>query len=116
MSLECDSHADKCCIGRDALVRRDYDQPVQVYAYDPNLGSQMFRTVSAEMAYTHPADGRGLYLLVIHQAIEIPHLGQNLLCPMQCRVNNIEVNETSRFLSKRVTKETHVIVVPDPES
>ena len=34
-----------------------------------------------------------VHILEVHQAIEIPHLHHNLLCPMQLRVNYAEVNE-----------------------
>ena len=44
-SLELDSHADTCCVGEDALVIYDYDRPVTVSGYDPELGSRDFKTV-----------------------------------------------------------------------
>ena len=53
-SLELDSHADKCCVGKEALVIYDYDRPVIVSGYDPQLGSRDFKTVSAVLEYTHP--------------------------------------------------------------
>jgi hypothetical protein len=37
-TLELDSHADKCVLGRDALIFLDYDGPVFVKGYDPSLG------------------------------------------------------------------------------
>ena len=39
-TLELDSHADTCVLGRDCLVILDYDQPVQVVGYDPALGGK----------------------------------------------------------------------------
>ena len=54
ISLELDSHADTCCVGKDALVVYDYDRPVTVSGYDPQLGSRDFKTVSAVLEYTHP--------------------------------------------------------------
>ena len=114
-SLENDSHADTCCVGKHCYVFQDYDRPVTVFGYDPQLGSNEFRTVSAAVGYTHPDTGQ-TYHLVIHQAIEIPHLDHHLLCPMQCRVNDIEINECPKFLAKEPSEGTHAIVVPDPES
>ena len=114
-SLELDSHADTCCIGKHAFVFRDYDRPVSVYGYDSSLGSKEYRTVSAALGYTHPVTGQ-VYHLVVHQAIEIPHLDHHLLCPMQCRINDIVVNDCPKFLTKDPTAETHAIVSADPES
>ena len=56
-TLECDTHADTCCIRRHDLILNDYDRPVIAYEYDPILGSQTFCTVSDVMAYTYPMTG-----------------------------------------------------------
>ena len=109
-SLELDSHADTCVVGEKALIIADYCRPVTVHAYDKELGERTYRTVSAVVGYTCPSSG-ATYHLVIHQAIEIPHLEHHLLCPMQCRVNDVVVNDVPKFLSKNVTPETHAIVV-----
>ena len=101
-SLELDSHADTCCVGKDALVIYDYDRPVTVSGYDPQLGSRDFKTVSAVLEYTNPLTGQ-IYHLVIHQAIQIPNLDHHMLCPMQCRVNDIIINDVPKFLMKTPT-------------
>ena len=72
--LELDSHADTCVLGSEALIFLDYERPVQVLGYNESLGSNTFRTVSGAVEYQHPLTGQ-IYHLVIHQAIEIPHLG-----------------------------------------
>lgn len=113
-TLESDSHADTCCVGSDCLVINDYDRPVTVYGYDKTMGAQHFRTVSAAVAYLHPVSGT-LYHLVMHQAIEIPHLDHHLLCPMQCRVNDVTINDCPKFLTKNPTAESHAIIVNDPD-
>ena len=38
-TLELDSHADTCVLGRHALITLDYNQPVSVTGYDPSLGT-----------------------------------------------------------------------------
>ena len=98
-SLELDSHADTCCVGKDALIIYDYDRPVTVSGYDPELGSRDFKTVSAVLEYTHPMTGHK-YHLVIHQAILIPNLDHHLLRPMQCRMNAIVINNVPRSVMK----------------
>ena len=98
--LELDSHADTYVIGKYCLILNDYERPVTVYGYDRALGAQSFRTVSAVPRYIDPKSGQ-TYHLVIHQAIEIPHLEHGLIFPMQRRMNSVEINETPRFLEKK---------------
>ena len=80
-SLELDLHADNCCVGKEALVIYDYDRPVTVSGYDPELVSRDFKTVSEVFEYTNPLTGQ-IYHLVTHQAIQIPNLDHHLICPM----------------------------------
>jgi hypothetical protein len=51
---------------------------------------------------------------VINQAIHIPHLDHHLLCPMQCRVNDVIVNDTPMFLTADPTDHTHALTIRDP--
>ncbi len=95
-TLELDSHADTCILGCDALITLDYNRPVSVVGYDPNLGSRTYKTVSGVVAYDEPATG-SVYHLVTNQAIQIPHLDHHLLCPMQCRVNDVIVKTFQNF-------------------
>ncbi len=82
-TLELDSHADTCVLGRDALILLDHDRPVIVEGYDPSLGTKTYATVSRALAYDDPVTSK-VYHLVINQAIHIPHLDHHLLCPMFC--------------------------------
>jgi hypothetical protein len=95
-TLELDSHADTCILGRHALIILDHNQPVTIMGYDESLGSKTYKTVSRVVAYTDPKTGRTLHL-IIHQAIHVPHLDHQLLCPMQCHVNDVIVDETPNF-------------------
>jgi hypothetical protein len=113
-TLELDSHADTCVLGRDALIILNFNRPVTVQGYDPALGVTRYDIVSGVVAYTDPTTGEE-YHLVINQAIHIPHLNHHLLCPMQCRVNDVRVNETPRFLAKKITDNTHALTIVDPD-
>ena len=112
-TLELDSHADTCVLGRDCLIILDHNRPVQVHTFDPSLGSQTFQTISGVLEYQHPITGTK-YHLVVNQAIHVPHLDRHLLCPMQCRVNDVTVNDCSKFLTIDPTDHTHAIVINDP--
>jgi len=41
-TLELDSHADTCVLGRDALIILDYQRPVNVVGYDESLGTKTY--------------------------------------------------------------------------
>jgi hypothetical protein len=97
-TLELDSHANTCVLGRDALIIFDYNQPVSIVGYDESLGRKTYQTVSGVVAYDDPQTGRMLHLIT-NQAIHIPHPDHHLLCPMQCRVNDMTVNDLPKFLS-----------------
>jgi hypothetical protein len=112
-TLERDSHAGTCVLGKHAYIFQDYNRPVFVQAYDPTLGDKEYKTISGAVAYTDPANGRTL-LLLIHQAIHIPHLDHHLLCPMQCHVNDVTVNDTPKFLVSDPTDQTHALTLRDP--
>ena len=114
-TLELDSHADTCVLGCDALILQDYMRPVRVQGYDPSLGTVQYNTVSGALAYDHPTTGE-TYHLIVNQAIHIPHLDHHLLCPMQCRVNDVTVNETPKFLAQDLTEHTHALTVQDPDN
>jgi hypothetical protein len=93
-SLELDSHADTTVLGACTLIIQSYDRPVEVVGYDPQQGLQTFAMVSGILAFDKPWDGQ-VYHLVFHQAIHMPQPDHYLLCPMQCRVNDMTVNSLS---------------------
>jgi len=53
-TLELDSYADTCVLGRDCLVILDYNRPVQVVGYDPALGAKTYRTIIGTLPTTIP--------------------------------------------------------------
>jgi hypothetical protein len=71
--------------------------------------------MSGVVAYDDPQTGRMLHL-IINQAIHIPHLDHHLLCPMQCRVNDVIVNDLPKFLAADPTDQTHALTLTDPDN
>ncbi len=114
-TLELDSHANTRVLGRDALIMLDYNRSVSVVGYDESLGSKTYQTVSGVVAYDDPQTGRTLHV-IINQAIHIPHLDHHLLCPMQCCVNDVTVNNLSTFLAADPTDQTHALTLTDPNN
>ena len=109
-TTELDSHADTCVVGKHALILRDYERPVKVTGYDATQGTSTYKTVDAALAYDSPSDGQPR-ILVVNQAIHIPQLHHNLLCPMQLRMNDVIVNEVPKFLCRNPGDADHAILV-----
>jgi hypothetical protein len=63
---------------------------------------------SGALAYDDPETG-ATHILVIHQAIYFNHLENNLISPMQLRMNDLELNECPKFLSPNPSDDTHSI-------
>ena len=99
---ELDSHADTSVVGRNtALLIHDYETPVRVQGYNEDIRERSnCCIVSAVVAYDHPAWG-DVYMLVIHQAILISDMPNNLLCPMQLRDHGLAVNDVPKYKALR---------------
>jgi hypothetical protein len=83
--------------------------------HDKSLRSKTYQTVSGVVAYDDPQTGRMLHL-IINQAIHIPHLDHHLLCPMQCHVNDVTVNDLPKFLAANPTDQMHALTITDPNN
>jgi hypothetical protein len=61
------------------------------------------------------------YLVVLftvgtpNQAIHISHLDHHLLCPMQCQVNDMIVDDKPKFLTSNPTDHMHALTIKDPD-
>ena len=88
----------------------DHERPVNVVGYDKSRGTQHrdLPTVSGALAYNDPSSGTAI-MLIVRQAISVTMMSNNLLCPMQMRMNDIELNDTPKFLTENPTSKTHAI-------
>ena len=65
---------------------------VSVGGFHPGLGlKKNVPIVSAAVAYDDPSGE--VIILLIHQALYFPDMENNLLCPMQMRLNDVNVDE-----------------------
>jgi hypothetical protein len=115
MGLACrsdlDSHAGASVVGLEVIISQDFKRPVNVSGYDPKGPVAMaLKTVSDGMAYDVPGSGR-VVILVMYQAINLPHLTHNLLNPMQMRLNDVVVNEMPKFQCANPANLSHSIIV-----
>jgi hypothetical protein len=79
---EIDSHADASVVGMEVITFQDFERLVNVSRYEPKGHMAMdLKTVSSGMAYDVTRSGR-IVIIIVHQAINLPHLPHNLLNPM----------------------------------
>ena len=65
------------------------------------MGSKRdIKVVAAVVAYDDPTTGETVMLL-INQAICIPTIEANLLCPMQLRMNDVMVDECPKHIDQQ---------------
>ncbi len=83
--------------------------------YDESLESKTYQTVSGVVAYDEPQTKRMLHL-IINQAIHILHLDHHLSCPMQCRVNDVTINNLPKFLVANPSDQMHAVTINDPNN
>jgi hypothetical protein len=79
---------------------------------NPALGTKIYATISGGLAYDDPQTCK-VYHLVINQAIHIPHLDHHLLCPIQCQVNEVTVDDMPKSLMPNPTDHTHAMTIKD---
>ena len=62
------------------------------------------------IACDHPESG-GTYMLVLHQAIIITQMENNLLCPLQMGDNDVQVNDEPKFMVPTPTDNHRAILI-----
>ena len=115
LKVELDSHADTFVVGKNVLVIHEHDRKVQVQGYDPTLPTREAMIVDCALKYRCVSTGE-CSILVVNQALQVPELEHCLLCPMQCRMNGVEINETPKFLLQHPTNSSHSIHIHSSDS
>jgi hypothetical protein len=109
--VDMDSHADTCCVGGGVLIVYTTERTARVTPFLKSPGSvTKVPIVTAAVAYDDPHTGE-VFILLIHQALYFPEMTNCLLCPMQLRLNDVELNERPKFLTGTPTEKDHAIVL-----
>jgi hypothetical protein len=113
--IELDSHADTSCVGPQCRVISVSDTICEVHPYHPDYPAiEEVPIVQAATAYDDPETGI-TYILIINQALWVPHLSTTLLNPNQMRANGIIVDDIPRHLAPDPKAATHSIYVPEQD-
>ena len=113
-NCELDSHADTYVLGKHAHIFMDHERSVDIVGYDKSkwtFGSNI-KTVSGALAYDNPTSGTTV-IIVVDQAIHVPTMDCNLICPMQVRMNDVKLDDKPKFLTEDPTDESHAISCED---
>ena len=111
--IELESHADTCVVGDHCLVIHDHNRPMNVFGYDLKAGWKHVCIIDAAIAYTEPETGQ-VVIPFINQAIEMKGLDHHLLCPIQCCMSVVLINEVPKFLALIPSETTHAIQLENP--
>jgi len=111
--MDLDTHADNTVLGDCCLLIHDTGRKVDVSGFSTALGSIELPIILDAVAYDHPITGK-VYILVFHQAIYCRQMDNHLICPMQCRVNGVVINDTPKMCIPNLDDSTHSIAVADP--
>jgi hypothetical protein len=99
-------------IGKHCLIIHETSRYVDVTPFHPSLPNlKGCPIISGALAYDDPETG-ATHIMVIHQAIYFDHLENNLISPMQLRMNDLSIDECPKFLSPVPSDETHSIHFP----
>jgi hypothetical protein len=85
-----------------------------VNGFDPSFPDVRAKIVDAAVLYVDQSEMTS-YILEFNQALSVPSIDHCLLCPMQCRINGVEIDEKPRFLTSTPTVSSHSISFPNAE-
>ena len=111
--VELDSHADMCVVGDSCLVIYDCNGPFSAYRHFPKDDHLSAKTVDATVGYQDLQSSQK-FILMIKKAICIDALVNHLLCPMQCHLNGVQINEVPKFFAKNSRETSNAIEFVDP--
>ena len=107
------TYTDSCGAGDQCLVVNDHNRPVNVYGYDPKAGFKGACIVNATVAYTE-SESCQVIIFLLNQAIEVKSLEYHHLCPMQCCIDGVLIDEVPKFLAPVLSKIMHPVQIVNP--
>jgi hypothetical protein len=85
------------------------DKKANISGFDPSQGKvKGLDLVSADLAYDEPTMGK-IIILMIHQAVHVPGMENDLLCPLQMNMNNAKVKDCPKFHKANSIGASHAI-------
>ena len=95
------------CVGKTyKYILMDHGKAVNIVGYSKSkvtLANNM-STVSGGHAYVNPTSGATV-IIVVHQAIHVPAMDCNMICPIQVRMNDVKHDDQPKLLTEDTTNE-----------
>ena len=105
------SHAETCVVDKNALITHSYGNTFTVTGYNPSLGQVTnLDIISSQVAYELP-NSSNVVLLNINQCVNVLTMENNILCPMQLRMNGCRLQETPKFQVRDPTENDHSFTI-----
>ena len=101
-------------LGKHAHIFIDPGKAANFIGYDKSKGTlaNNMKTVSGGLAYNNPSSDTTV-IIVVHQAIHVPTIDCNLICPIQVRMNDVKLDDKPKFLTEDPTDESHAVSCED---
>ncbi len=100
-------------LGSASLIIHDTGCRVDVSGFANALGLIELPIIMSAAAYGHPITSK-VYILVLNQGIHCRLMDNHMLCPMQCHVNGVVINETPKICTVAADNLAHSIVINNP--
>ena len=102
-------------LGAHVLIFESTNRTCNVQPFDPSLGIALkIPIVDGAVVYKCPYTGE-IYVLIVRNALYIPHLRNNLIPPFVMRSAGVTLNETPKIHSKDPTIDNHCITFEDSD-
>ena len=89
---ELDSHANMVVLGEHAFIFESTKRTCNIQPFDPSLGiASKIPIVDGDVVYECPYTGE-IYVLIVRNALYIPHLQNNLIPPFVMRAAGVTLN------------------------
>ena len=105
---ELDSHANMPVVGKHAHIIAETRKKVDVSPFTPDYKLLTVPLVDAMVKYDNPYNGKS-YILVLHNALYVPSMDNNLIPPFMLREMGVTVNDIPKIHKQDPTVDDHAI-------
>ena len=102
-------------LGAHAFIFESKNRTFNIQPFDPSIGTaSKIPIVDGAVAYECPYTGE-IYVLIVSNALHIPHLQNNIITPFVMRAVGVTLNETPKIHSKDPIIDDHCITFEDSD-
>ena len=111
-ATELDSHADSPVVRKYSSILEHTGKTINVSGFSDELEASIpVPVVHVAVAYDCEKTGE-IYIMVIHHALYLESMTENLIPPFLMRLAGLEVDECPKILAKDPKEENHSILFP----